>query len=1621
MDGKEMSSKGFGETSKTLKDSHEKDKMEEVDLVRKSSKDTAVEFDADFLERNKTLLRTLKLQQEHEDSLKELRTQLFGTPEPLANKNSGLDPVLLQTAYGKSMLYEVLQEGQGSKRKVRDWQDEVGEKDIETGMNDLTKPYRPSSLLGVSKFSRRIVEAEVPGKLKMPPGIRKYSGMDDPDQHLFEFFGAAQIQGWTMPVWCKMFVQTLADAARVWFDNLTPGSIDSFEDLQRLFTKQFSQQRKTVKAITEIHNIKRFDTENLEQFLVRFNKESMQIQGASDQLRISGFCHGVRNTQLVEKLHEDLPQSMEVLMDRARAFVKGKAACSNMVGSAYRGNGFRGTDGQSFAGRRQVWSGGQRTQQYARPVGPNTIRGVGQHPRFIQYTELVKTPRQILATEGVIFPIPTKQKPTANKNTQKYCEYHRDKGHDTDECWILKQEIEKAVKTGRLAHLVKVIKDGKGGQVVHKVIGMVQNTGGDIEKGRKRIGSSTDRWMYQEISFPAIGPDEVHEEPVIVSAVMAGHQVRRIYVDNGSALEIMYFQCFRQLDEEVQKLLLPVNAPLQSFSGEMVRPVGQLTLMVTIGSGQLMRTLPMTFLVVKAFSVHNVILGRSGIRALGAVVSTIHGAMKFPTPEGLVTMMTESRIQVAEIRHSDGGKVGSYNEEQKKEATEQWVINDGYPDQKIEIGAELSEEVKLVLWELLVNSLDVFAWQPADMTGVPRKYAEHKLKVYDSRKPVQQKKRGMGVERSKAIMVEVRKLVEANILRPVQYQTWVANPVMVKKGDGSWRMCIDFKDLNNACPKDCYPLPDIDERVDAVAGFRFKCFLDAYKGYHQIQMSKEDEDKTAFITKEGLFCYTKMPFGLKNAGATYQKLMDETFLPQYGRNLEAYVDDIVIKSESEQQMIKDIKETFGRLREINMRLNPKKCSFGMRSGKFLRVMVDSDGIGVNPTKVEAVLKMTAPSSIKDVMILNGRLVAMQCFLSKATEKSLPFMKVLKQSLGKNDFRWTVEADEAFEDLKKHLCALPKLAAPREGERLYLYLAVANSAVSSVLMVDRSGVQIPIYYVSRVLKDYEERYSVLEKLALSLVHASRKLRRYFQAHTITVLTNQPVQQVLRKPEVSGRLVKWAIELGPFEIEFKPRVSFKGQVLADFIAEVPEGEKEVACENVASELKEWMLHTDGASNEEGCGAGLILESPEGDELTYALKLDFPSSNNEAEYEAFLAGLRLAHKVGAKRIKAYVDSLLIANQVSGEYEAKDESMAKYLDRAKTLLQAFDAYEVIHIPRSKNKKADALSKLASVVFEHLAKDVRVEVLRRPSVQMTDVCVVDVAVDNWMVPIINFLLYDKLPEEKAEARKMQVKALQYQMVDGKLYRRTFLGPLLRCLTPDEASYVIREIHWGICGIHAGPKMVVAKVVNAGYFWPGMHKSAVAELQSCIDCQKHAPVSLRPKNDMIPVTAAWPFQKWGIDIVGPLPVSSGRVKFILVAVDYFTKWVEAKPLAKITGQQVKTFVWEHIVCRFGLPLYIVSDNGKQFAENLFKKWCEELHIKQVFASVAHPQANGQVERINRSIMEGIKVRLSASGSCWADELAHVLWAHRTMPKTSTVTSAPNPNPNARLKPEATNL
>ncbi|GKD31525.1 reverse transcriptase domain-containing protein [Tanacetum coccineum] len=319
------------------------------------------------------------------------------------------------------------------------------------------------------------------------------------------------------------------------------------------------------------------------------------------------------------------------------------------------------------------------------------------------------------------------------------------------------------------------------------------------------------------------------------------------------------------------------------------------------------------------------------MRELWAIPSTTHAMMKFPTPRGISTLVPRTatifecrQLEVKQILPEELPKEGMAEED--KNAVEEIMVNPAFLDQKVIIRTQFSLAYRKQLINMLRDNQDVFAWQPSDMAWVPRRIIQHSLNVNVSITPVAQKRRILGSEKSKAVTREIEEWIKAGIVRPVRYSTWISNPVLVKKVDDTWRMCIDFKNVNSACPKDYYPLPEIDLKIEAVMGFPFKCFLDAYKGYHQIQMAKEDEEKTAFYTDQGTYCYTKMPFGLKNAGATYQSLIDSAFQAQLGRNLEAYVDDMVIKSKTEQEMIMDIAKTFDNLRKVNMKLNLKKLN-----------------------------------------------------------------------------------------------------------------------------------------------------------------------------------------------------------------------------------------------------------------------------------------------------------------------------------------------------------------------------------------------------------------------------------------------------------------------------------------------------------------------------------------------------------------------------------------------------------------------------------------------------------------------------------------------------------------------
>ncbi|GJX09643.1 putative reverse transcriptase domain-containing protein [Tanacetum coccineum] len=333
------------------------------------------------------------------------------------------------------------------------------------------------------------------------------------------------------------------------------------------------------------------------------------------------------------------------------------------------------------------------------------------------------------------------------------------------------------------------------------------------------------------------------------------------------------------------------------------------------------------------------------------------------------------------------------------------------------------------------------------------------------------------------------------------------------------------------------------------------------------------------------------------------------------------------------------------------------------------------------------------TGVPDVQKLNGKLASLNRFLLKSAEKSLPFFKTLKKCTKKSDFQWTQEAKVAFKQMKKLIAKLPMLAAPKEKKELIIYLAAAKEAMSAVLMTERGG------------------------------NASRRLKRYFQAHTIVVITDQPIKQLLSKSEISGKMLKWKFELEGHDIQYRPRISIKGQILADFIIERPDKESPDELMAEPEELPEpWTLFTDGSSCIGGSGAGLILTNPEGVEFTYAMRFRFEATNNEAEYEALIAGLRIAKQMGVKNLQANVDSRLVANQVNGSYVAKESGMVQYLEKVKTLANNFKEFSIKQVPRSENKKADALSKIASTSFVHLSKQVLVEELKEKSIHEKEV-----------------------------------------------------------------------------------------------------------------------------------------------------------------------------------------------------------------------------------------------------------------------------------------------------------
>jgi hypothetical protein len=336
---------------------------------------------------------------------------------------------------------------------------------------------------------------------------------------------------------------------------------------------------------------------------------------------------------------------------------------------------------------------------------------------------------------------------------------------------------------------------------------------------------------------------------------------------------------------------------------------------------------------------------------------------------------------------------------------------------------------------------------------------------------VKQPLRRFDEEKRRAIGEEIHKLMDVGFIKEVFRPEWLANPVLVKKKGGKWRMCVDHTGLNKACPKVPYPLPRIDQIVDSTAGCETLSFLDAYSGYHQIRMKESDQLATSFITPFGMYCYVTMPFGLRNAGATYQRCMNHVFGEHIGRTVEAYVDDIIVKTRKASDLLSDLETTFWCLKAKGVKLNPEKCVFGVPRGMLLGFIVSERGIEANPEKITAITNMGPINDLKGVQSVMGCLAALSRFISRLGERGLPLYRLLRKT---ERFTWTPEAEEALGNLKALLTSVPILVPPAAGEALLIYVAATTQVVSAAIVVERREeghallVQRPVYFISEEL-------------------------------------------------------------------------------------------------------------------------------------------------------------------------------------------------------------------------------------------------------------------------------------------------------------------------------------------------------------------------------------------------------------------------------------------------------------------------------------------------------------------------------------------------------------------------
>ena len=788
-------------------------------------------------------------------------------------------------------------------------------------------------------------------------------------------------------------------------------------------------------------------------------------------------------------------------------------------------------------------------------------------------------------------------------------------------------------------------------------------------------------------------------------------------------------------------------------------------------------------------------------------------------------------------------------------------------------------------------------------------------------------------------------MLQDDIIEPA-HGPYAAPVTLQPKRDGSLRFCVDFRQLNSFTVRDVYPIPRIDDTLDQLRTAKYFTSMDLKSGFWQITLDDESRPKTAFITHAGLYQFTVMPFGLTNAPATFQRLMDIVLGGLKWSCALVYLDDIIVYSSTFSSHLQNLESVLQRIEASGLTLHLSKCQFCKTKLRYLRHIVSQTGIEPDPDKIRAVRDYPVPTRLKDLRAFLGLTNYYRRFIKNYATIAEPLTSLTRNADSK-PFVWSPICQQAFNHLRHLLIQAPIIAYPQFDKPFILQLDASDVGLSAILaqkLIDDDGVQREhvIGYASRTLSSSERRYSPTERECLAIVYGCSHFRPYLEGFRFTIVTDhKALKRLHHTKDLNSRLARWAMQIAAYDVDIQ--------------------------------------HRPGAENT-NCDA--LSRAPVDD-----------SSTTQVSFSEDSSAIELAHDPGYLLVLDYFRyASLPPPQLS------------------IPISLYNNITPLSTSISTHPSPHSVS-LANIHFGD-------------NVQLYD----DIRAAQWqdpqLLPLLHYLQDHQLPDDTM-LLKIRHLASFHRLIDGALYRirgssQSSAGDpsssslssnsfsnlsfrpqqQIRLVIPkSKITHLLSLAHDHPTAAHLGRRKTLFHLSNR-FYWPHMRRDVEAYVRSCTLCQQYKASNQKPGGLMRPIVVNEPWNTVGIDLTGPLPKTRRGHTFILVVIDYFTKWIELFLLANTKAKTIAQIFVDEVMCRFGFPVRIISDNGAQFLSNIFTNVCHTLGIKHQQTPLYHPQSN-LCERVNRTIKPLLAALAHNDSKAWDTKLAQIAFALRTAPSDST--------------------